>query len=196
MIYLLDQKLTDASHSKFIIDIVQQHTETEVQLIEISANPTYGEIYKIIINLYSIVLPSDIVLCPWAVNPDEKIDDMFNQLAGLCWVVVAAGNFNQNIKNYSPARAKNVITVACLNKSGVKAALSNYSDTKELVWLPGTNYNVGWKNSSGTSVSAAVYAAFLAETLRSNNKDMLDTLISDYQSKVYQEINAIKKINN
>ena len=81
--------------------------------------------------------------------------------------------------------------MACLNKSGVKAALSNWSNGKELVWIPGTNYNVGWKNSSGTSVSAAVYASFLAESLKKNEPQDLDLLIKKYELRVFSEIQTL-----
>lgn len=188
MIYLLDQPLTEKSHSRFIMDIISKHSKVEVKLIELPDDPTYGQIYTIINDLYPMVKPSDIVLCPWAVDADFQVDEMFNHLAELCWVVVAAGNFNEDIEKYSPARAEKVITVACLNKSGIKAALSNWSNNKELIWIPGTNYNVGWKNSSGTSVSATVYAAFLAESLKKDVPKDLDLLIKNYELQVFAEI--------
>jgi hypothetical protein len=134
------------------------------------------------------VIPKDIVLCLWAVDGNNLLDEHFNDLAELCWVVVAAGNYNKNINEYTPARVSGVITVACLNKSGVKASLSNWSEDKELIWVPGTNYNVGWKNSSGTSVSAAVYAAFLAESIDKTDSKILDQLMSEYKLKVLAEL--------
>ena len=58
------------------------------------------------------------------------------------------------------------------------------------MWLPGTNYNVGWKNGSGTSVSAAVYAAFLAESLsKYNNDNLLNDLMENYQTEMFKELN-------
>lgn len=188
MIYLLDCSLRTNSHSKMVLDIIKRHTSADVELVVIPQNPTFGEIGKIVLSLFPRVLPSDIVLCPWGVDANASIDEIFNDLAELCWVVVAAGNYNTDIANCSPARAEGVITVACLNKSGVKAALSNYSSDKELVWLAGTNYDVGWKNSSGTSVSAAVYAAFLAESIKEQNPELLDTLIKSYQAEMFKSL--------
>ena len=188
MIYLIDEQLTDNSHSKYIQDIIKNHTDVEIKLIEISMSPTVGEIKNIVFNLFDIVTPKDIVLCCWAVEPNDYIDELFDELSDICWVVVAAGNFNKSISNWSPARAKRVITVACLNKSGVKATLSNYSEDKELVWVPGTNYNVGWKNSSGTSVSAAVYAAFLAEAIKEKNLEVLHDNLNKYSISVKNEL--------
>jgi hypothetical protein len=188
MIYLLDEKLTDHSHSKYILNIIKNHTDIDVELIEVSQQPTVGEIDNIVQDLHKKVLPTDIVLCCWVVEANEIIDDIFDDLSNQCWVVVAAGNFNNDITFWSPARAKRVITVACLNKSGIKAMLSNYGESKELVWVPGTNYNVGWKNSSGTSVSAAVYAAFLAEAIKEKDFDLLTELLNKYSIKVKNEL--------
>ena len=190
MIYLLDTKLTEDSHSKYIIDILCRHTMVPIEHIEIPADPTFGELYKIVIRLFDTINSNDIILCPWAVSADEQLDELFNDLADCCWVVASAGNFNEDIEKYSPARAKNVITVACLNKSGLKAALSNWSDNKELVWLAGTNYNVGWKNSSGTSISAAVYSPFLAESIKNKDPDLLEDLVNKYTKQVWEEINT------
>lgn len=188
MIYLLDQALSLESHSKMILEIIGNHTNIHTKLIEMPKNPTYGQIYKILYDLMPLVLPKDIVLCPWAVDANINVDEIFNELAGYCWVVVAAGNFNQDINKFSPARAQNVITVACLNKSGIKAALSNYSEGKELVWIPGTNYDTGPKKTSGTSISAAIYAAFLAETIESKKPELLEELMEKYKEKVFQEL--------
>lgn len=188
MIYLLDQELTGNSHSRFIIDIIAKHSNVEVKLIELPDNPTYGQIYTIINDLCSIVKPYDIVLCPWAVDGDVMIDEMFNHLSELCWVIVAAGNFNEDIEKYSPARAEKVITVACFNKAGVKAALSNWSNNKELVWVCGYNVDVEWKKGSGTSASAAIYAAFLAESIEKQEPELLEKLMEEHKTKVYREM--------
>ena len=65
-----------------------------------------------------------------------------------------------------------------------------FRSNKELVWLAGTNYNVGWKNSSGTSISAAVYSAFLAESIKNKDPDLLEDLVNKYTKQVWEEINT------
>lgn len=192
MIYLIDEEWSETSHSKFVVDIIKNHSDVEIKILPIPQKPKFSDILSITNHLSEIVRMNDVVLCTWAVDKDERIDDLFNKLAEQCWVVVAAGNFNKNISEYSPASAEYVTTVACLNKAGIKAALSNYSDTKQLVWLAGTNYNVGWKNSSGTSVSAAVYAAFLSEALKHRDLKILDNLIKSYTENMLGEINFSK----
>jgi serine protease len=42
-------------------------------------------------------------------------------------IVVAAGNSNDDIANYSPANCNNVITVAAIARDGLRSAYSNYS---------------------------------------------------------------------
>lgn len=184
MIYLVDNFDDEFSHGKFVTEIICRHSDAKIIPILLSKDPTFKEIIDLILSIFPIVLPDDIVLCPWAVDANQMIDEIFEKLSDLCWVVVAAGNYNQDIKFWSPARAENVLTVACLNKSGIKAALSNWSSGKELVWVAGTNYNVGWKNSSGTSVSAAVYAALLAESFKEKENDLLDCLLQQYQENL------------
>ena len=190
MIYLLDCEFTENSHSKYILDILSKNTDVNVEHVVIPDDPTYGELFKILLTLFPKVTPKDIVLCPWAVAGDYGLDELFDELCDLCWVVAAAGNFNSDISDFTPARTNKVITVACLNKSGLKAALSNWSDEKELIWLAGTNYDVGWANNSGTSVSAAVYAAFLAESIKNSDPTLLDHLIGEYTKQVWAEINT------
>lgn len=193
MIYLLDSPLTDTSHSKYILDIIRQHTDVEVIIVPVTPDMTIGKLYETVYRLFSIVIPNDIVLCPWAVKSNSDLDELFSELSTLCFVVAAAGNSHRPIEEFTPARSSGVITVGTLNKSGLIAALSNFSSSKEIIWIPGTNYNVGWKNSSGTSVSAALYAAFLAESLNKNDYNLLDQLIESHKQKVFSELKLSNK---
>lgn len=188
MIYLLDSPYTETSHSKYLIDIITQHTQVPIKHIEIENNPTISKLSQILYSVLEVVIPCDIVLCAWAIPANEHLDQLFEELTQCCYVVAAAGNFKQPIENYTPARTNGVITVGTLNKEGLVAALSNYSNTKEVVWIPGTNYNVGWKNSSGTSISAALYSAFLAESLDKKDVKLLDKLIQDQKDRVFAEL--------
>jgi hypothetical protein len=173
-----------------MIDIIKNHNNTvKIELVEIDKNFTVNQLFDTIYDLMPKVLPTDIVLCAWAIKANDNIDDLFNELASYCNVVAAAGNFRKPIENYSPVRAEKVIAVGTLNKTGLVAALSNYSNSKKIVWIPGTNYDVGYKVSSGTSVSAAIYAAFLDISIKNNDKELLDKLIQDHIDSVFLEIN-------
>jgi len=193
MIYVLDADPDSNDHSKYILDILKEHTETEVKLIVLNNDITFKKLYHTISSLLAKVFPYDIVLCAWAVPGNDLLDELFSELSTLCFVVAAAGNSHKPIEEFTPARSSGVITVGTLNKSGLIAALSNFSSSKEIIWIPGTNYNVGWKNSSGTSVSAALYAAFLAESLNKNDYNLLDQLIESHKQKVFSELKLSNK---
>ena len=188
MIYLLDSPFTETSHSCFILDIIKEHSTEYVELIPISSEIKSKELSRIIFSLFKKVLPNDIVLCPWAVPRDVVLDGLFTELSTLCYIVAAAGNFSSSIENYTPAGTDGVITVGTLNKFGLIAVLSNYGSSKEIAWVPGTNYNTGTKNGSGTSVSAALYAAFLAESIASADNELLPILIKKQQNRVSKEV--------
>jgi hypothetical protein len=157
-----------------MIGVIKQHTSESVELIEVSLT---DRIVDILNKLYFSVVSSDIVFCPWAIPGNYAVDVIFSDLADRCWVVTAAGNNNESIENWTPARVENVITVGTLNKSGNKASLSNFSDTKKLEWVTGTNYKFEDRVESGTSISAALYTAFLAESIRAKDAKLLDILI-------------------
>lgn len=188
MIYLLDSEYADDSHSRYVLDVIKEHTDVHVELIPLSKQITTGELAKTVYSLFQKVTADDIVLCTWAVPGNYGLDELFTELSMYCNVVAAAGNFSKPIDEYTPARADGVITVGTLNKKGLVAALSNYGDSKEIVWIPGTNYSVEWKNASGTSVSAALYAAFLAEAIKNNDPSLLNTLIDKQKKLVFDEL--------
>jgi hypothetical protein len=192
MIYLLDGPKTDISHARFMEDIISEHTSEKVILIEIFLMSTIEETIHQLVQVLKLVTPRDIVFCPWALPANLRIDNVFTEMTERCWVVTAAGNKNESIEKWSPARTPNVITVGALNKSGVKASLSNYSEDKELEWVTGTNYSVGWKTGSGTSVAAALYTAFLAEAIRLQDYTLIEQLITKRKVAASNEVNNDK----
>ena len=109
---------------------------------------------------------------------------MFSELADYCFVVVAAGNTNENIEKYSPTSAKNVIVVGAVNKSNKKATMSGYSDSMDMKWAPGTNIKINDEYYSGTSFSSAVYTACLANAILSNDLNKTDKYIQDYYESI------------
>lgn len=183
MIYLLEDS-SGSEHSKMLSTIISEHTSIEIRYNEIEDNSTLSSISSILTYLLDQVTSQDIVLCAWSMPYDAIVDNMFVQLTDKCWVVAAAGNNGQLIDGYIPANTRNVITVGCLNKSGNKAALSNYSADKNIVWVPGTNYSVNGILKSGTSISAALYSAFLAEAIAARDSKIVDQLINKHKDNV------------
>lgn len=190
MIYLVDQPVTSNSHSKYLIDIIQDHTDVEIEVVEMKSPLLMNELYTLFTDLATRTRPIDIVLCAWCVPGDHMLDHIVSSMVeqGVT-IVAAAGNFHQPLEMISPARSDGVLVVGTLNKQGMKAALSNYSEHKQLIWVPGTNYSVGWKTGSGTSVSAALYAAWLAEARLQRDPSLLDKLMREHGDKVFAELN-------
>ncbi|MEL6720302.1 MAG: S8 family serine peptidase [Bacteroidota bacterium] len=92
-------------------------------------------------------------------------------------VVVAAGNSNDNAKDYSPANAKGVIAVSALQQDLSKASFSNTVNEVEMgIAAPGkdiysTYPNRKYETYSGTSM-AAPYVSGLVALMRSQNPDL------------------------
>lgn len=188
MVHLLDYTITKDSHSAKMLYVLKENTIEVVKHIEIPTQPTINQLISIVNDLLYKVLPSDIVVCPWAIPFNQRVNEVFENLSKSCFVVTAAGNSNTEIETYSPASANGVIVVGCLNKSGNKATLSNYSNTKKLVWVTGTNYNINGTIESGSSVSAMLYAAYLAESLRTKNPNLVDQLIEQRKLESLKEV--------
>lgn len=187
MIYLIDSVLKSGSHSYWMLRIIE-HVEPAVKscLFSIPENPTVDDILEVIDKVHFAVSETDLVVCSWRVTKNELIDEAFKKLAKKCRVIVAAGNTSDLIDNYSPAHLNEVTTVGCLNKSGGVAALSCRSSTKDLVWVPGTNFHIDGHTETGTSVSAVVYAAFLEA---SNDEYELQQKLTSYKKQVHAELN-------
>lgn len=188
MIYLLDEKYVESSHSILMKSIIEHYTKTDIAIIEIHPKITISGIINLLHSLISLVIPNDIIFCPWAVDANVRIDQLFEELSERCFVVSAAGNSGMPIDNYSPARVYNVYTVGSLNKFGVRASHSNYSTSKEIIWVPGTNYFIGNKFESGTSIASALYTAFLAEAINKQDMSYIDEMIFKLKSINLSEV--------
>ena len=85
MIYLLDSSLDEHSHSRYVIDIIKEHSDVEVKLIPLSTDMTIGELSETVNNLIPIVIPTDIVLCPWAIPGNSDLDNLFDNRYNLTY---------------------------------------------------------------------------------------------------------------
>ena len=189
-IFLIDSISTQFSHSAWMTDIIKKFNPTvNLVLIELPVRPLLNDIFEIVEHLKMVVTPDDLVLCAWQVKKNIAIDTMFAELSALCTIVTAAGNAGDDISHYSPTNIEEVITVGCLNKSGHIATLSNTSADKPMKWVCGTNFNIGERCESGTSVSVAIYAALLALANHLKDPDYLVLALSEYSRSVLAEIN-------
>lgn len=73
-------------------------------------------------------------------------------------VVVAAGNSNANVSNFTPANCNNVIAVAAVDQNGSRASFSNYGSLID-VSAPGVGI-LSTLNSGTTSPGSESYASY------------------------------------
>ena len=182
MILILDNFKGINPHGEMIHKIVSEHTECEIKKVHIPTVVDTDDLYLFFNIIKSNVDKNDIVLIPWCKVSDSILDNIVSELGTICSVVTSAGNFNQDISFYSPTRANNVTVVGCLNKSLNKATHSNYGDQVK-TWIIGTSYLVEEELQHGTSISAAIYSAFLANSILDPTLSIEDQ-IQKYHSKV------------
>ncbi|TXC78702.1 S8 family peptidase [Luteibaculum oceani] len=73
---------------------------------------------------------------------------------------IAAGNYSEDVSNYSPARANgaNVFTISAINKNDVFAYFSNYGAACDYT-SPGYEITSTWSNNSYTTISGTSMSA-------------------------------------
>lgn len=181
MIYILDNFDCDLSHGYLMYSVIKNHSNVQIINVHLRNDIYDIEIYQILIRLIKQVNIDDIVLIPWLKEPDHHLDYLVDALTQKCHVVVSAGNLNRNIEEFSPTRSKKVTVVGCLNKSLQKAKHSNFSHYP-IKWIIGTSYIVNNITHSGTSISAAIYSAFLANSFKDSSKTLDDTIQNYHDS--------------
>jgi hypothetical protein len=166
MIYILD--IPGTQHSGDMQAVVEEFTAESVELVPVEQSMSVSSIIDLISLLAIRVTRSDVVLVPWRIIKNESVDQIFGQLSEKCSVVVAAGNSSDSADDFSPASSPSLIVVSSLNKSRQPAKFSSRSVRS--VWVPGTNIVIAGKVYNGTSVSAAIYSAFLANSIKDSSK--------------------------
>lgn len=179
MIYVIDtgysgkhadissEQVDEIGHGTAMINIIKGFTP-KAEIIPIKVRPSMlrDELLSVFSELIDRVKVADIVLLNWVVDKDLQLDSIVSILVDRCCVVCAAGNFSKSIELYSPTTVKGVHVVACLNKSGKLAKMSNYCNDGNMKYMFGTTFITdsinGTITCSGTSVSASIYAALMS----------------------------------
>lgn len=170
MIYLFDSVLTN--HGNDMLDIFKKFNDREqVHIINTENFNSIDELVNTLHSLEDKLSSKDIVLFTWIMPKNNLVDLAVDKLSQKCHVICSAGNLSQPVSHYSPARVSSVITIGCLNKSSKPAQLSNLPTTeKSLEWMYGTNIQLSnGRAISGTSASAAIYAALFAKAIKFKN---------------------------
>lgn len=154
-------------HGTAMVNLIKQFSpKAQITSMKIDEQMSKCELMRILLQVKTNIEPQDIVLIPWIIDRDAEIDFIVTELAKTNAVVCSAGNMSSPVNLYSPAGAPGVITVGCINKSGVLARMSNYgTEDKAIELMYGTSVNVESINGpmviAGTSASASIYAALL-----------------------------------
>lgn len=179
-----------------MFQIIKMNTTVAIKHVLITKDATIGSVSRTINSLIEQVLPGDVVCCPWVMPGNDSVDQSFIDLVEMGKVVVSLGDSNQCADELTPTRVPGVIIVGALNKSGIPIKRSNHTETP-VKWVSGTNYRVGTRNESGSSVSAAIYASFLAEAMKLGNTSLVNGFIEAFNQKVRSEndkYNIIKEV--
>ena len=140
-----------------------------------------------------------VVNCSWLVPKsfylEQKIQSLIN--SGIT-VVAAAGNFADNVENYTPAGMANVITVAASDEDDIAAGFNNFASTQNIstnfgqvidMFAPGVQVTVAdisgqYVKTDGTSISAAFVTGSAAALMSvapviQTPETLLDFLVAD-----------------
>ncbi len=116
---------------------------------------------------------------------EDAVEDAYNN--GV--IVVAADGNDGSMAPHYPAALPNVVAVAAVDSSNVKAAWSNYGQNV-CVCAPGvdvrsTFYNGGYATWSGTSFAAPFVSAEAADVLYHNSEMSVDDAVSQICGSAY-----------
>ena len=104
--------------------------------------------------------PDDLIVIEWVVHRDPIMDAIVSDIAQKSDTLICAGNFGDDIDNWSPCCVPEAQTISCWNKSNQLAKLSNYGE--KCIPMYGTSVRMpNGTISSGTSASTAIMASIL-----------------------------------
>lgn len=177
-------------HGTSVASIIAENSEAKLLPIKIADEKGYGTVY----GLYQAILTAidnnvDIINISLTATADSQL--LVNAIekadkAGIK-IVVAAGNNSANVENYAPANMSEVITIAALNQGYTVAEYSNYGSEIDYA-VVGTEIEVeglnGKETKSGTSLSAALATAIIANIISEDADANIDEQLNNYVTKI------------
>jgi len=113
-------------------------------------------------------------------------------------VVVAAGNSNADACNFSPAFAKNAITVGATDRNDFRASYSNFGECNDImapgtaIWSVSADSDTGYNSQSGTSMACPHVSGGVALLMEQNPAFTRDQVLAALKAKA--RINSISEI--
>lgn len=162
----------DMGHGTAMADIILNHTPEAVKVMPIKVTDEAGRTsaLKMYLGLmYAIEHEADLINISMTAYKSSHASFVENAIEeaehkGIP-VIVSAGNYGEDVKDYSPANAAHAIAVSAVNADKTRDAYSNYGDIDYCAYgfmeVNGTVYH-------GTSVSAAIVTAAAASAFSFN----------------------------
>lgn len=154
----------NSRHGTMMCDLVRLFSsKVNIKSIQMPPSGRLEDIAEVLSVLYDSVKPDDVVLFGWITYRNDALDQMVEAISQRTTVVCPAGNYAEDIENYSPLMVPNVIVVHALNHHDQMLSRSNFgNEQKQTVGMYGVPIQHLNITQRGTSVAVAIYAALLS----------------------------------
>lgn len=185
--------MDDNGHGTVVSNIILDHSKANVLPLKVADNEGRTSGLRMYIGMkQAIASEADVInisMAAYKSSSSELMDSVVTEAkdAGIL-TVVSAGNYGEDASNYSPANAKDAVTVAALRKNGKRLASSNYGDAVDYsAYGKAKAGSIGGKmeEAEGTSVAAAYVSGMAADVITDGNagyaeaRAALDALAED-----------------
>lgn len=183
--------LDDNSHGTQVTNIILENSKASVLPLKVADAEGRTSGLRLYIGMkQAIAEEADVInisMAAYKSKTSELMDSIITEAKedGIL-TVVSAGNYGEDVKDYSPANAKDAVTVAALDKNGKRLSSSNYGDAVDYsAYGKAAVGGIGGKmeETEGTSVAAAYVSGMLADAISDNGyadaRAALDALAKD-----------------
>lgn len=174
----------DNGHGTVVSNIILDHSKANVLPLKVADNEGRTSGLRMYIGMkQAIASEADVInisMAAYKSSSSELMNSVITEAkdAGIL-TVVSAGNYGEDASNYSPANAKDAITVAAVKSDKTLDESSNYGDVVDYVaygFLEVGGIGGEISESSGTSVSAAIVSGVAADVISEGNSKYADAM--------------------
>ncbi|MGB0166729.1 MAG: S8 family serine peptidase [Luteibaculum sp.] len=144
-----------------VVGVAAGASVVAIKVLDGNGNGTVADVIAGIDYVVGTGNSGDVVNLSLAGPSSQILDDaVINAGAKGFYMVIAAGNYADDVQKYSPARAQgtNVYTISAINGNDIYAAFSNYGNSVVYA-APGVNVTSTWLNGEYSSISGTSMAA-------------------------------------